>query len=142
MTSLQSFLKDADERVREAAAKALNEAAEEMKKQIVSNMAARGIESRTGNLVGSVKFSHATAKRPSVKIVSEVFNTRLPKKPGARNPRMAGRYPSQGVPYGRILEFSPKFRKYNGFFYKAWYDKRKAIRERVIAEIGNAWSGK
>ena len=89
MTSLQSFLRDADERVREAAAKALNEAAEEVKKQIVSNMSARGIESRTGNLVGSVEFTQATAKRPTVKIKSEVFNTREPKNPGTKNPRMA-----------------------------------------------------
>lgn len=36
--SLQRFLKDADERVRKAAAEALNEAAEELQNQIKSNM--------------------------------------------------------------------------------------------------------
>lgn len=136
--TLQRLLKDADERVRRAAADALNEAASELTQQIKKNMAEQDIENDKGNLIGSIKATKATPKRPSVKVSSEVFKP-APMKPGSRNPAMAGRY-TYGVPYGRIIEFSPRIRK--PFFYTAWYAKRKQIKENVIAAIGDAWSGK
>lgn len=134
--SLQRFLKQADARVRKAAAEALNTAAAELKRDIVSNMAAQGIRQRTGRLVGSVKTTVATEKRPNVKISSEVF-AKAPKRPGLRNPRMRSRY-KWGVPYGRIIEFSPRINK--PFFYTAWYKKRNAIKRAVMETIGEAWS--
>jgi len=136
--TLQRLLRDADERVRRAAADAINEAASELTQQIKQNMAAQGINNDTGKLYGSVKATKATAKRPAVKVSSEVFKP-APKNPGSRNPDMVGRY-KYGVPYGRIIEFSPRINR--PFFYTAWYAKRKQIKENVIAAIGDAWSGK
>lgn len=143
--SLQRFLKDADVRVREAAAKALNAAANELQNDIKQNMAAVGIKNRTGRLRGSIVVkSPATEKRLNVVLQSEVYAVNpktgalaIPKRPGSRNPAMRGRY-RNGVPYGRILEFSPRLNK--PFFYTAWYRKRKQIKDDVINKISGAWS--
>lgn len=135
--SLQAFLKDADERVKKAAADALNKAADEMEMQIRENMNAQNIQVRTGKLRASLKATKATPKKLNVLIKSEVFAP-PPKRPGSRNPRMKGRY-KYGVPYGRLLEFSPRINK--PFFYTAWYNKRQQIKQEIMETIGNAWSG-
>ena len=135
-TSLQKLLKDAEENVRKAAAEALNEAAAELTQGIRNNMSSQGIRERTGNLVGSIKATKATPKKLSVRVSSEVY-AKPPKRPGSRNPAMRGRY-KYGVPYGRIIEFSPRINK--PFFYKTWYQKRKKIYEDVIKAVGEAWS--
>lgn len=144
--SLVRFLKDADERVREAAAKALNENAEGLISKIKDNMNAQGIHERTGNLRGSIKSIKATAKNPYTRIESEVYarnpktgELAIPKNPGSRNPAMKGKY-KNGVPYGRLIEFSPRINK--PFFYTAWYQEKSRIREDIIKAIGKAWSGK
>lgn len=134
--SLQALLKDADEKVKQAAADALNKAAEELENQIKANMASQGIQERTGALIGSVKYSRATPKKLRVLLKSEVF-AKEPKEPGKRNPAMKGRY-KHGVPYGRIIEFSPHINK--PFFYTAWYNKRAQIKKQVIEAIGKEWS--
>ena len=133
--SLQKYLKNADERVRQAAADALNEAATELENQIRSNMQAQGIMERTGALRYSLKATKATAKNPRTVIKSEVF-VPAPKRPGSRNPKMRGRY-RYGVPYGRVIEFSPRINR--PFFYTAWYEKRREIRETVINKVSEAW---
>ena len=140
--SLQRILKDADERVRQACAKVLNQSAKELEAQIKSNMSAQGIQSRSGRLRASVTATTATANKPSVVVRSEVY-AKLPKRPG-KNRRLWGkgsiRYPSKGVAYGRILEFSPRYNK--PFFYPAWYKLKNQIKEDIIDEVGKAWSGK
>ena len=129
--------------MKQAAADALNEAAQTLTKDVRANMEKQGIEERTGQLVGSVEATKATPKKLTVVVKSEVFaknkdgGLRIPKEPGKYNPAMAGRY-KHGVPYGRILEFRPKNPK--PFFYTAWYENRKEIREKVIEKIGEAWS--
>ena len=138
MATLQKILKDADERVRKAAADAINKAVDELESQVKENMAQQGIKQRTGKLVGSVKSTVASSKKLSAVVSSEVF-AKAPKRPGLRNPAMRGRY-RYGVPYGRIIEFSPRINK--PFFYTAWYKHRKKIKEDVIRAIGDAWSGK
>lgn len=135
--NLNKFLKDANERVRQAAADALNEAADELQDEIRNNMAKRGIKERTGRLRGSLTANKATTKRLNIVLKSEVY-VKAPKRPGSRNPAMRNRY-KWGVPYGRILEFSPRINK--PFFYSAWYKKRTAIKESVIRAIGEAWNG-
>lgn len=134
--SLERYLKDADERVRQAAADALNEAAEDLENRIRANMQAQGIVERTGALRTSLKATKATAKRPKTIIKSEVF-VPAPRRPGSRNPKMKGRY-KYGVPYGRVIEFSPRIKK--PFFYTAWYEKRRSVREMVINKVSEAWS--
>ena len=134
--TLSTFLKQADERVRQAAADALNEASDEVIKQVKANMSAQGIQEKTGKLRGSVKANRATQKSLNVVIKSEVYKP-APKRPGWRNPKMRGRY-KWGVPYGRIIEFSPRIKK--PFFYKAWYEKRKQVKEQVMKAIEGAWS--
>ena len=144
MASLQKILRDADERVREACAKALNEASKELEQQIKTNMSSKGIQSKTGRLYGSVKANEATLEKPVVVIKSEVY-ANLPKNQG-KNRRLWGkgsiRYSRRGVPYGRILEYSPRYKRYNGFFWSVWYKNRKQVKEDVIKAIGNAWSGR
>jgi hypothetical protein len=134
--SLFRFLKDAEEDVRKAAAEALNKAADELKQEIKNNMARQGIQERTGNLIGSIKATKATPDKLIVNITSEVY-AKAPKRPGLRNPAMKGRY-KYGVPYGRIIEFSPRINK--PFFFTAWYLKRKYIKEDIIEAIGEAWN--
>jgi hypothetical protein len=138
--TLQRFLKDADERVRQACADALNNASKELEKQIQANMSAQGIHNRTGRLRGSIKSNLATANKPVVVIKSEVY-AQLPKKPN-KNRRLWGKgnikYSGRGVPYGRIIEFSPRINK--PFFYPAWYKYKKQIREYIIRTIGEAWN--
>ena len=142
MSSLQKILKDADERVREACVKALNDASKELETQIKNNMTAQGIQNRTGKLRGSVTSTTATTNKPTVIVKSEVYAP-LPKNQG-KNRRLWGkgniRYSGKGVPYGRIIEFSPRISK--PFFYPAWYKSKKQIKEDIIEAIGKAWSGK
>ena len=135
---MQKALKNAEERVREAAAEALNESATMLTQQIRSNMDAQGIKERTGALRGSVGFERATKENISLVVKSEVY-AKKPRRPGLYNPRMRGRY-RNGTAYGRLIEFSPRISK--PFFYTAWYKDRKKIKEDVIAKIGNAWAGK
>ena len=143
---LQTLLKDAEENVKIAAARALNEAAEQLEKDIRANMTAVGIRDRTGRLRGSIELTKATPKKLSVRVKSEVYSINprtgqkaIVKRPGLRNPAMRGRY-KNGVPYGRILEFSPRFSKYNGFFYGAYYKNKNRIKNEIMEKIGNAWN--
>lgn len=140
MISLQRFLKDADDMVKQACADALNKAAKDLEAQIEANMSAQGIQNRTGRLRGSVKATTATVKKPVVIIKSDVY-AKLPKNPN-KNRRLWGKgnikYPGRGVPYGRLLEFSPRINK--PFFYTAWYKHKKQIREDIIKTIGEAWN--
>lgn len=135
MANLNKFLRDADERVRKAAADALNEAAKELKQEVLDNMVEQGIQNRTGGLWGSVEAQLATPEDAFAQIKSEVFKP-APKEPGKYNPAMRGRY-EFGAPYGRLLEFG-KFQK--PFFYTAWYEMRNDIKDDVTGAIGDAWS--
>lgn len=138
--SLQRFLKDADERVKKAAAEALNKASKQLESEIKGNMASQGIHSRTGNLASSITATKADEKHLNIVVKSEVYKN-IPKKPN-KNRRKWGkqsiRYASRGVPYGRILEFSPRIKK--PFFYTAWYKNRRQIKEEIIKAIGDAWN--
>lgn len=137
--SLAAFLKDKDDAVRQAAADALNEAADEIKQQMVSNLVAQGITNRTGTLYSSIEFDPATAKRPRVLIKSEASVDAPPMdRQGIINPAMKGRYTDDKVPYGRLIEFSPRIKK--PFFYKAWYDKMNQVKDDIINRIGKAWA--
>ena len=134
--SLQRLLKDADERVKQAAADALNQAGAELKAEVKANMDKQHIKEDTGKLLASIDFTKADKDHLYVLLKSEVY-AKIPKNPGRDNPAMKGRY-KKGVPYGRIIEFG---RINKPFFYTAWYDKRKEIREQIMEKIGNAWSG-
>ena len=157
-TRLKNLLKDADENVKKAAIDELNKASEKLVSKMKSNMRAQGIRVRTGKLISSFEIKKATVTplMPKCIIYSEVYKP-LPKRVQAwrnlwesstnkqRNTlrRFKGRpskyrYPAQGVPYGRIIEFSPRINK--PFFYKAWYEEQKAVRESIILAIGMAWS--
>lgn len=154
--SLQTFLKDKDEEVRQVAADALNEAASEIKAQIINNLHNQGIRNRTGKLYSSIDFKKATAKRPRILIKSEVYAP-LPKGERSLRALQANytvgywrawrrmhrgvqkfKYPAKGVPYGRIIEFSPRINK--PFFYVAWYQKRNKVSNDIVNKITRAWS--
>lgn len=136
--TLDYLLKDATERVQQAAVDALNGMADYMEQQIENNISKAGIKEDTGALKDSIKTTRAKIGKYSVVISSEVYKP-APENPGSRNPSMAGRY-KKGVPYGRILEFSPHYNR--PFFYTAWYNSRDAVKEYIISQIGKAWSGK
>lgn len=147
------FLANADRQMRTAIANQLNRASKELVSNIRANMAKVGIHERTGKLVGSLEIRDATPETPKTVIWSEVY-ARRPKRPNwnrhlwrKKGWTMNGlnlgkdlRYPRDGVPYGRILEFSPRFGR--PFFYTAWYDKRNAIRERIIQVVRNTWQNR
>lgn len=136
--SLKAFLKDADERVKEAAVDALNASAERLQAEIVDSIQRAGITEHTGGLRESIKIKPATVKTFNAYIDSE-YMKEVPKHPGSRNPNMEGRY-KNGAPVSRILEFSPRYNK--PFFYSTWYTERDGIRQYILAVIGDAWSGK
>ena len=144
-SDLNKILRDADVRVRAAAAKALNDAAEELIRNMKQNMASAGIESRTGRLESSFTFRPATAERLKCLVENEVYavdgngSKKIPKEPGKYNPAMKNRY-KYGIPYGRILEFSPRFNR--PFFYKTWYAMQDEIKEKIVEQISNAWKDK
>jgi len=140
---LAAFLKDKDESVRQAAADALNEASDEIKFQIIRNLQEQGVQNRTGNLYFSIDIDYATAKRPRALIKSEAVVDAPPlDKQGSINPAMKGRYTAgpayNQTPYGRLIEFSPRIRK--PFFYTAWYEKMKSVKEKIINGVGEAWA--
>lgn len=156
----RAFLKNADDKMKQAVADALNEASDEVVKKIKSNMDKQGIKVRTGKLKGSLEATKATKSAPNVVIKSEVYAP-LPKnvrrwrsqlssldkkdrhwkrlKSSNLNPmKPKMKYPAQGVPYGRIIEFSPRINK--PFFYTAWYETRRAVKARMLAKITKTWS--
>lgn len=136
--SLAAFLKDKDDAVRQAAADALNKAADELKNEMIQNLSKQGIEQKTGRLVASVELDYATAKRPRVLIKSEAFvDAPALDRQGLINPGMKGRYGDNRAPYGRFIEFSPRIRK--PWFYTAWYDRMASIKQDIIQEISKAW---
>ena len=136
---LNKILKEKSDSIRQAAADALNQTCDQLVSEIKTNMAAAGIESRHGKLIGSIKFKKATAKNPRTYIKSEVYAER-PKEPN-KNRRLWGKdditYPQDGVPYGRILEFSPRYNR--SFFYKTWYERRETTAKEIIDRITDAW---
>lgn len=144
--SLYQILKDADERVKLAAVKAINDASSEVVTAIKSNMDKVGIVERTGKLRDSIKVEPATTKNYTAVILSDASKP-APKDAGKRNPKVKNAYTVvingkvvKGTPYGQIIEFSPRIDK--PFFYTAWYEKRKKVKEELISKIGDAWNGK
>lgn len=137
--NLNKLLKDKTEDVKQAAADVLNAAADEIVSQMQKNMNASGIQNRTGKLRGGIEIKKATTENISVMIKNEVVSDKEVKKPGKFNPAMKGRYKG-GVPYGRLLEFAPRFKGKYSFFYKSWYEKRNKVKKEIMEKIGNAWS--
>lgn len=156
--SLAAYLKDKDEDVRQAAADLLNKGSDMVVSQIKRNLRNQGIKNRTGKLYNSIEIKRATAKSPNVVIMSEVFAPPPKKERELRiawgkmtkhqkvyrrkigKPPMKFKYPIQGVPYGRIIEFSPRINK--PWFYKAWYDMRNRVKDMIVSGIFNTWSKK
>ena len=143
------FLKNANLAMREGISRQLNRASDEVVAQMKTNMADAGIHNRTGRLRIMLRIHRATPKSPRCVIYSEAevprpkrpnWNRHLWRKKGwSMNGLNLGkdlRYPPN-VSYGRILEFSPRINK--PFFYKAWYDKQRAVKERVIYAVRNCW---
>lgn len=135
--NLNVLLKDETDAVKQAAADILNKAGNQLTARVKENMTTVGIHDRTGDLRGSVKFQDATKENLKIVVKSEVFVKKTPKRPGLYNPAMKNRY-KYGVPYGRLIEFSPRINK--PFFYTAWYSLRNTIRNEVVDEIKKAWA--
>ena len=125
--SLKSILKEYGKDVLEAAAAQLNAEAEALVADIGADMDKAGIKTRSGALKASVKAIAATPKNLNAVVKSEVY-AEMPKNPGSRNANIS--YPAKGVPYGRLIEFSPRINK--PFFYTSFYEKRNEIIDRVF----------
>lgn len=126
-TSLKKILKEYSKDVQEAAVTQLNKEAEMLVSDIDADMDRAGIKAKTGALKASVKAIAATVKNLDAGVKSEVYAP-LPAKPGSRNKEI--NYPAKGVPYGRLIEFSPRINK--PFFYTSFYEKRGKIIDRVF----------
>ena len=131
--TLKKILSEYGDEVKQAAVESINAAADELESAIKGNMDKAGIKEDTGALRGRIKVRRATVKSLDATIKSEVYAP-LPKKPGARNPDI--NYPAEGVPYGRLIEFSPRINK--PFFYTAWYEKRQKIYADIADSIHKA----
>ena len=126
--SLKSVLSEFSEDVQRAVVDTLNASVAELKDDALKNMDKQEIKEDTGNLRESLEIKKATMKTLDATLKSEVY-AELPKHPG-----MA--YPAEGVPYGRLIEFSPRIGK--PFFYTAFYEKKKKIAEEVFAKMCEA----
>ena len=131
--SISKILREYSEGVQKAAVDALNRNAEMLAGDIKEGMGAAGIQRQSGKLEESVKVGNATLKNLDAKVVSEVYKP-LPDKPGSRNSSIY--YPSKGVPYGRLIEFSPRINK--PFFYDKFYEKKKKIVDDICESVRKA----
>lgn len=146
---LNNFFDAADERTRQACVDALNEAAEDVVGGMEKVFDAGRIVNRTGTLSGSLR-NYDKARIADTKsgkrllhaaIHTDEKTLRTVKNPGARNPKMRGRYP---VSYGRLLEFSKRLNPdgRRDFFYGPWYEMKKDVKAQIEAKIKAAWGGK
>lgn len=126
-TSLKKILSEYSKEVQEAAVNELNKEAESLVSDIDGDMDRAGIKSQSGKLKASVKAIAANLKNLQAKVRSEVY-AEMPKNPGKRNKNI--RYAGKGVPYGRIIEFSPRINR--PFFYTSFYRKRNRIIDNVF----------
>lgn len=131
--TISKILRDYSEEVQQAAVDALNRNAVMLQGDIKGSMDTAGIKRDTGKLEESVKVGKATLKNLDATVVSEVYKP-LPDNPGSRNPNVY--YPSKGVPYGRLLEFSPRINK--PFFYDTFYVLKKMIIDDVFESVRKA----
>lgn len=147
--TLKEFVKDKADEAIQAGCDVINEEAAKLVGQIQSEMDVVGINERTGNLKGSVKITtKASVKKPNVIIKSEVFaldkdgKKHMVVNPGSRqgagSRAMTYNDYKDGVPYGRILEFSPRYNR--PFFFKVWDREKSRINREVRQKIGVAWS--
>jgi len=134
--SLKKILQSYSKEVQNAAMESMNKAVEGLAEDIKSDMDAAGVKEDTGNLRGSIKAFLASEKKLESGVKSEVYKKPLPKNPGSRNPNMV--YPSKGVPYGRLIEYSPRINK--PFFYTSFYEKRGKIVDDIFEAIKKAGS--
>lgn len=126
-TSLKKILSEYSKEVQEAAVNELNKEAESLVSDIDGDMDRAGIKSQSGKLKASVKAIAANLKNLQAKVRSEVY-AEMPKNPGKRNKNI--RYAGKGVPYGRIIEFSPRINR--PFFYSSFYRKRNRIIDNIF----------
>lgn len=126
-TSLKKILSEYSKEVQEAAVNELNKEAESLVSDIDGDMDRAGIKSQSGKLKASVKAIAANLKNLQAKVRSEVY-AEMPKNPGKRNKNI--RYAGKGVPYGRIIEFSPRINR--PFFYTSFYRKRNRIIDNIF----------
>ena len=132
--NLKDVLEQYGEKAMEAAAAVMRESAD----QLVAGAKARA-PAESGKLRDSIrKLEHGSGKRYTVAMVCDAKSTVPVKHPGVRNPNAASRYKNTGVPYGRIIEFSPKYN--HPFFFTDYYNQRAATREKVIEAIHKAVS--
>ena len=126
-TSLKKILSEYSKEVQEAAVNELNKEAESLVSDIDGDMDRAGIKSQSGKLKASVKAIAANLKNLQAKVRSEVY-AEMPKNPGKKNKNI--RYAGKGVPYGRIIEFSPRINR--PFFYTSFYRKRNRIIDNIF----------
>ena len=126
-TSIKKILSEYSKEVQEAAVNELNKEAESLVSDIDGDMDRAGIKSQSGKLKASVKAIAANLKNLQAKVRSEVY-AEMPKNPGKRNKNI--RYAGKGVPYGRIIEFSPRINR--PFFYTSFYRKRNRIIDNIF----------
>lgn len=147
--TLKEFVKDKADEAIQAGCDVINEEAAKLVGQIKAEMDIVGINERSGDLKGSVKITtKASVKKPNVIIKSEVFakdkngKKHMVVNPGSRqrdgSRAMTANDYKDGVPYGRILEFSPRYKK--PFFFKVWDREKARIDHDVREKIGVAWS--
>ncbi len=151
--ALKEFLENADADVRKEAETALKETTETIAQNIKENYFNVGLKTRKGNLLLSIQtFVKNKDNYIYSGVVSDVFKP-LPKKPYSRNTDGNFKYPKQGVPYGRIIEFGTRVYSENSkigtpgeeirkpFFYTYWYGNKDKITETIIDRIRKAWVG-
>ena len=125
--SIKKILKDYSDEVKQAAVDALNRNAEMLAGNMKDALDVAGIQRRSGKLESSFTVGEANMKNLDARVISEVYAP-MPKKPGSRNKNVY--YPAGGVPYGRLIEFSPRINK--PFFYGTFYAKKNAIIDDVF----------
>lgn len=105
----------------------VNKGLDEMAERVRQNYEAQGIRVRSGKLISGTKIRRMR-KGSFGRIINEVYNTKVPKNPGIHTESMRNRY-KKGVPYGRLIEFSPRINK--PFFYPAVDSVKEDVLKRI-----------
>lgn len=131
--AIENFKKIAKETTEKILDEKANQITDEVKATASSKM-----KVSTGALLAGIKYKMKVTDKGIYAIIrSGAKNKRIPKQPGKRNSNMSPSKYRGGVPYPRILEFSPRFGYKAGSYgrYAHLYPVADRVKETVLPEI-------
>ena len=134
-------MKEAIENFKKIAKATVEKVLDEKANQITDEakaVASSKMKAKTGTLLAGINYKmKVTDKGIYATIRSGAKNKRIPKHPGKRNSNMKPSKYRGGVPYPRILEFSPRFGYKAGSYgrYAHLYPVADRVKDTVLPDI-------